>query len=229
MNTLDVGYVYLLVNPEIPGYVKIGKTHREPTKRAKELSSSGVPGYWKVHYQKLVPQCDVVERDVHRSLSQNRPIKRRELFKIEPEIGVRAIERFSESNIALLPLWPNLSELDKAVPNDVVTERRTAQLLEKESIRHGIERDKEAAAIRMQEEHRESVDSETTRILKSGPIGLGPFLWIAFFAVQYREGKAAFLFGVTALFLVMGFVSNALKKKAAKKKRNEAGLPELCD
>lgn len=38
------GVVYALINPGMPGYVKIGKTKRDVEKRVNELSSStGVP------------------------------------------------------------------------------------------------------------------------------------------------------------------------------------------
>ena len=40
----DKGYVYVLVNPSMEGYVKIGKTKRKPEVRVQELSqATGVP------------------------------------------------------------------------------------------------------------------------------------------------------------------------------------------
>ncbi|WP_226703420.1 GIY-YIG nuclease family protein [Microbulbifer elongatus] len=223
MNSLDVGYVYLLVNPEIPGYVKIGKTHRDPAIRAKELSTSGVPGYWKVHHQRLVPQCDVVEQAVHRSLSQNRPIRGRELFKVDPEEGVRAIESLSKSNIAYFPHWPNLRDFDRSASGDLIT----AQLLDEENTRQRNDRNAEAAAKRQQESQRARVDVETRRILKSGVIGVAPFFWVALIAMMYRDGKEVLIVGASLLCLLVGFFSRLSEKKAARQRREEVGLTEI--
>ena len=41
------GYVYILVNENVPSLVKIGFTNRDPKTRAIELSNvTGVPGEW---------------------------------------------------------------------------------------------------------------------------------------------------------------------------------------
>ncbi len=35
-----VGHIYILMNPTMPGYLKIGMTTRSPEERARELSNS---------------------------------------------------------------------------------------------------------------------------------------------------------------------------------------------
>jgi hypothetical protein len=46
------GFVYVLINPSLPSYVKIGKTTKDPSIRAAELSSAtGVPTPFYVAYE----------------------------------------------------------------------------------------------------------------------------------------------------------------------------------
>jgi hypothetical protein len=41
---LDPGYIYVLINQSMEGFIKVGKTARDPKERAKELSqATGVP------------------------------------------------------------------------------------------------------------------------------------------------------------------------------------------
>jgi len=63
------GYVYALINPAMPGWVKVGQTRRSPAERAKELSSAtGVPTPFLVAYQARADNCSVAERAVHAKL-----------------------------------------------------------------------------------------------------------------------------------------------------------------
>ena len=88
------GFVYVLINPSLSGYVKIGKTTKEPSIRAAELSSAtGVPTPFHVAYQAYFDDCDSAEIFVHtlleskgRRLSQNR-----EFFSVQPTIAINAI------------------------------------------------------------------------------------------------------------------------------------------
>jgi hypothetical protein len=77
------GYVYILVNPAFSGFVKVGKTTKEPETRARELSSgSGVPAPYAVAWDAFVTDCDHVECLVHRELAHARTRKDREFFSI---------------------------------------------------------------------------------------------------------------------------------------------------
>ena len=50
------GFVYILVNPAFPGYIKVGKTTKTPEERAKELSAAtGVPTPFIVAYDARSP------------------------------------------------------------------------------------------------------------------------------------------------------------------------------
>ena len=83
------GYVYLIVNDQIMGRVKIGYTMREPIDRAYELVSTGTTGTFVVIYQALVVNPRDVETEVHRRLaSHNRGL---EWFEVCPNLAKQAI------------------------------------------------------------------------------------------------------------------------------------------
>lgn len=64
------GYLYVLVNPSIPGLAKVGKTTREPADRVTELSSAtGVASPFVLLYQQPVADCDKAEEWVHDALT----------------------------------------------------------------------------------------------------------------------------------------------------------------
>jgi hypothetical protein len=65
------GYVYLIVNDQIRGRVKIGYTMKEPIDRAIDLRSTGTTGTFVVVYQALVVSPKSVETEVHRRLAGN--------------------------------------------------------------------------------------------------------------------------------------------------------------
>lgn len=58
------GIVYALINPAMPGYIKIGKTTRDIETRINELSaSSGVPHKYVCAYSIEVNDCHTVEKN----------------------------------------------------------------------------------------------------------------------------------------------------------------------
>ena len=77
------GYVYILVNPAFTGFVKVGKTTKEPESRARELSmGSGVPAPYAVAWDAFVTDCEHVERLIHQQLADTRARNDREFFAI---------------------------------------------------------------------------------------------------------------------------------------------------
>lgn len=64
------GYIYVLANSSMPNMVKVGKTTRQPSLRAQELSSvTGVPTPFVVMYEKQFNNCDYAENFIHELLS----------------------------------------------------------------------------------------------------------------------------------------------------------------
>ena len=68
---MPVGFLYVLINPSMPGLAKVGKTTRNPTDRMAELSSAtGVPSPFMLAFQQPVAECDSAELWVHRELER---------------------------------------------------------------------------------------------------------------------------------------------------------------
>lgn len=85
------GKVYALINPSMPGLVKIGKTTRNSERRAGELDTTGVPTPFTVLYEADVVDCHEAERQVHAALASFRVSGRREFFRVEPRHAVAAL------------------------------------------------------------------------------------------------------------------------------------------
>jgi hypothetical protein len=82
---MAVGFVYLLGNPAMPCYYKIGCTERAPHARAAELSrSSGVPHPFHVLLYIEVDEFQAVEQRFHKEIADFRPRFDREFFMFSP-------------------------------------------------------------------------------------------------------------------------------------------------
>jgi hypothetical protein len=76
------GYVYILINENVPSLVKIGFTNRDPETRAIELSNvTGVPGEWIVKKSWHIHDPEVWEKNIFRVLSPYR--KTGEFFSLD--------------------------------------------------------------------------------------------------------------------------------------------------
>lgn len=85
------GYVYILTNPAMPGLIKIGKTRLNPTDRANQLQTTGVPQGFQVEYACHTPDPEAVEQAMHVAFGPRRVNDRREFFEIEPEQAVAVL------------------------------------------------------------------------------------------------------------------------------------------
>jgi hypothetical protein len=85
---MSAGYVYVLINEEMPNLVKVGRTSGEPEVRAKQLSSSmGVPKSFLVYKAYAVRDSVEAERIAHSTLAKffERPNSGREFFSGSPQ------------------------------------------------------------------------------------------------------------------------------------------------
>ena len=90
------GYIYVLINPAMPGLAKVGKTRRRPEDRGLELSSAtGVPSPFIVAYQHPVADIDAAERWVHGELERtgHRHSASREFFSAPLHVVVEVVSR----------------------------------------------------------------------------------------------------------------------------------------
>ncbi|MEY2862195.1 MAG: hypothetical protein RL392_2653 [Pseudomonadota bacterium] len=68
---MSAGYVYILINPAMPGLAKVGKTTRTSKERQLELSSAtGVPSPFILAYEHPVANCHAAESWVHAELDR---------------------------------------------------------------------------------------------------------------------------------------------------------------
>ncbi len=85
--------VYVLTNPAMPGFVKIGKTLIEDiNQRLGQLYTTGVPFPFELAFACKVPNADEVERALHRAFAPNRANPRREFFNIEPDQAIAILK-----------------------------------------------------------------------------------------------------------------------------------------
>ena len=91
------GYVYIMSNKAMDGILKIGYSTKDPSIRAKELSSAGVPFKYKVEYEILVDNPEFLENKVHYILKKYNVNK--EWFNASIEICIDAIKKCYSGNI----------------------------------------------------------------------------------------------------------------------------------
>ena len=75
------GIIYFLVNPAMPGLVKIGRTAGTVESRLQQLSSTSVPQPFQALATFYVYDSEACEREVHLALRDHRPNANREFFE----------------------------------------------------------------------------------------------------------------------------------------------------
>jgi hypothetical protein len=100
--------VYVLTNPAMPGFVKIGKTLLEDvSQRLAQLYTTGVPFPFELAFACKVPNADEVERALHRAFAPYRANPKREFFNIEGEQAIAILRLLhvqdATAEIARLP------------------------------------------------------------------------------------------------------------------------------
>lgn len=86
------GYVYVMANLSLPGWHKVGHTHRPPHRRALELSKTSVPTAFEVAFARFFWDAPVAEKTIHFHLSQKGTgVSRRKEFFDLPLLRAREI------------------------------------------------------------------------------------------------------------------------------------------
>ena len=91
------GWVYVVTNISLEGLVKIGYTLKDPSLRAKELRSSGIPNNYNVIYEVLTTNPREVEQEVHSILKEYRENK--EWFRCSVSKSINTIQSLVMENI----------------------------------------------------------------------------------------------------------------------------------
>ena len=91
----EIGFIYVLSNPAMPGLLKIGFTQHSDTKRrVLELSkNTAVPLHFVLEFEHLLENPAQYERLIHARLSQYRVSPDKEFFKIDVESAGKIIRK----------------------------------------------------------------------------------------------------------------------------------------
>lgn len=84
------GIVYILNNPSMPGYVKIGKT-RNLQSRLKQLDGTNLPLPFRCIFAIEVDHYDRIEQLAHNAFSHARVRSKREFFEIDEQQVISAL------------------------------------------------------------------------------------------------------------------------------------------
>lgn len=103
------GYVYILQNPNLNGWVKVGRTKRPPHKRAKELSTTAWPDDFEIFHARFFWDSVHAEKEIHAELENNLgSLKRKkEFFEIAPDGAFSYLMDLKD------PIWKQTSILDE--------------------------------------------------------------------------------------------------------------------
>ena len=108
--------VYVLTNPAMPGFVKIGKTLLEDvSQRLAQLYTMGVPFPFQLAFACKVPNADEVERALHRAFAPYRVNPKREFFNIDAEQAIAILKLLHVQDATA-----EIAQLQTSIPADEV-------------------------------------------------------------------------------------------------------------
>jgi hypothetical protein len=117
--------VYILTNESMPGYIKVGRTEREVSKRVVELDNTAVPLPFQCYYAARVADYEKVERAIHVAFDNFRVRKNREFFKdLDPHKVKAILELLAEEDVTPREDIAIDAEATKALENAVRHTRR---------------------------------------------------------------------------------------------------------
>lgn len=184
------GFVYILTNLSMPNKVKVGKSIKVPTERAKELDTTGVPTPFEVQYYAFFDDMDEAEKKAHNRLSSFHHGK--EFFDTDVPTAIHAIEN---TGIAFQKLFSKpeddarAEELNKKHAIEEKTRREEAQR-NRESIK------KEELQRREENERKEISKTihENKRMLIVSLVLFAIGIAAIFISLKYlEEGSLAFM------------------------------------
>jgi hypothetical protein len=89
----DPGFVYILTNASMPGFVKIGLTRKDDvSERLRQLYTTGVALPFECVYSARVPDCAKLETVLHRVFGEKRVNPAREFFRADPDLAILIID-----------------------------------------------------------------------------------------------------------------------------------------
>ena len=94
-----MGVVYVLTNPAMPGYVKIGHTSQTVEERLRSLGGSHLPRPFECAAAWEFKNAPAVERALHDAFADHRGDKLREFFTLDPERVVAILRQFGRRDV----------------------------------------------------------------------------------------------------------------------------------
>lgn len=90
---MSEGFVYILKNEAMPGYVKIGLTQQDDLAiRLRQLDNTSTPLPFECVYAARVPDCKKLEKTLHFVFGEKRTRLNREFFQTDPDLVKAIIE-----------------------------------------------------------------------------------------------------------------------------------------
>lgn len=118
------GIVYILTNEAMPGYVKIGLTRQnDVAERVRQLDNTSVPVPFECYFAASVPDCGKLERTLHFVFGENRARRRREFFKIDPDLAKAIIELVADREIPVTDAEQDIDAGERAEIDSIRTRR----------------------------------------------------------------------------------------------------------
>jgi hypothetical protein len=118
---MEQGWVYVLVNPSMPGLAKVGRTSRLPHTRAAELSgATGVATPFILVFEQIFRDCIAAERDIHIILDRcdMRYSSNREFFRGPTTEIIRLVLQYAVETGDVAVMCPQQSGLDLLAQGD---------------------------------------------------------------------------------------------------------------
>ena len=109
-----MGVVYVLTNPAMPGYVKIGHTSQPIEKRIRSLGGTNLPRPFECAAAWEFKDARAVEKALHDAFADQRGDLLREFFTVDPERVVAILKQFGRRDVT--PKRPDEEGAEIPVP-----------------------------------------------------------------------------------------------------------------
>ena len=119
------GFVYILTNAAMPGYIKIGLTQQDDVaSRVKQLDNTSLPLPFECYFAARVPDCARVERTLHFVFGEKRARGNREFFTAQPDLVKAIIELVAVEDVSPTDAEQNITPQERR-EIDAEQQRRT--------------------------------------------------------------------------------------------------------
>ena len=129
---MSSGFVYILTNAAMPGYIKVGMTQQDDVAvRVKSLDNTSLPLPFECYFSARVPDCRRLERTLHFVFGEKRVRGNREFFTAAPDLVKAIIELVAIEEVTPTDLQQSITPAQREAIEETRTraERRTFERL----------------------------------------------------------------------------------------------------